>query len=65
MSCRKAVVPACRIQARARYDKIASTIPAAPLSREGGRGMNWKLIIIGGIVFWLVTNILGMFVTGI
>ena len=26
--------------------------------------MNWKLIIIGGIVFWLVTNILGMFVTG-
>ncbi|MGB5389538.1 MAG: hypothetical protein WBP10_05080 [Thermoanaerobaculia bacterium] len=27
--------------------------------------MNWKLIIIGGIVFWLVTNILGMFVTGI
>jgi len=27
--------------------------------------MNWKLIIIGGIVFWLVTNVLGMFVTGI
>ena len=27
--------------------------------------MNWRLIIIGGIVFWLVTNILGMFVTGI
>lgn len=25
--------------------------------------MNWKLIIIGGIVFWLVTNILGMFVS--
>ena len=27
--------------------------------------MNWKLIIIGGIVFWLVTNVVGMFVTGI
>jgi hypothetical protein len=26
--------------------------------------MNWKLVIIGGIVFWLVTNILGMLVTG-
>jgi len=27
--------------------------------------MNWKLVFVGGIVFWLVTNILGMFVTGI
>jgi hypothetical protein len=26
--------------------------------------MNWKLILIGGIVFWLVTNIFGMLVTG-
>lgn len=26
--------------------------------------MNWKLIIIGGLVFWLVTNILGYGVTG-
>ncbi len=26
--------------------------------------MNWKLIIIGGLVFWLVTNILGLGVTG-
>jgi hypothetical protein len=25
--------------------------------------MNWKLILIGGVIFWLVTNILGMFVT--
>ena len=27
--------------------------------------MNWKLIIIGGLVFWLVTNILGLGVTGL
>ena len=27
--------------------------------------MNWKLVLIGGIVFWLATNILGMFVTGL
>ena len=27
--------------------------------------MNWRLTLIGGVVFWLVTNILGMFVTGI
>ncbi len=27
--------------------------------------MNWKLIFVGGIVFWLVTNIVGMFGTGI
>ena len=26
--------------------------------------MNWKLIVIGGLVFWLVTNILGLGVTG-
>ena len=26
--------------------------------------MNWKLIIIGGLAFWLVTNILGLGVTG-
>ena len=26
--------------------------------------MNWKLIIIGGLVFWLVTNVLGLGVTG-
>jgi hypothetical protein len=26
--------------------------------------MNWKLIIVGAIVFWLVSNILGMAVTG-
>ena len=26
--------------------------------------MNWKLIIIGGLAFWLVTNILGFGVTG-
>lgn len=27
--------------------------------------MNWKAVIIGAIVFWLVTNIVGMFGTGI
>ena len=27
--------------------------------------MNWKAVIVGAIVFWLVTNIVGMFVTGI
>ena len=26
--------------------------------------MNWKLIVIGGLAFWLVTNILGLGVTG-
>ena len=26
--------------------------------------MNWKLVIIGGIAFWLVTNIVGLFGTG-
>lgn len=26
--------------------------------------MNRKLVLVGGIVFWLVTNVLGMFVTG-
>lgn len=26
--------------------------------------MNWKLIVIGGLVFWLVTNIVGLGVTG-
>lgn len=26
--------------------------------------MNWKLIVIGGVAFWLVTNIVGMFITG-
>ncbi len=25
--------------------------------------MNWQLILIGGVVFWLVTNIFSMFVT--
>ncbi|MFQ5741295.1 MAG: hypothetical protein ACE5JX_20040 [Acidobacteriota bacterium] len=27
--------------------------------------MNWKLVIIGGLAFWLVTNIVGMFGTGV
>ena len=26
--------------------------------------MNWKLIIVGGLAFWLVTNIVGFGVTG-
>lgn len=26
--------------------------------------MNWKLTLVGGVVFWLVTNVVGMFVTG-
>ena len=26
--------------------------------------MNWKAVVVGAIVFWVVTNILGMFVTG-
>lgn len=26
--------------------------------------MNWKLIIFGGLAFWLVTNVLGMLVSG-
>lgn len=26
--------------------------------------MNWKLVIIGGLVFWVVTTLVGMFVTG-
>ena len=26
--------------------------------------MNWKLIIIGGLAFWLVTNIVGFGITG-
>ena len=27
--------------------------------------MNWRLIIIGGLVFWVVTNIVGFGVTGL
>lgn len=27
--------------------------------------MNWKAVIIGGLVFWIVTNIVGMFGTGL
>ena len=26
--------------------------------------MNWKCIIVGAIVFFIVTNLLGMFVSG-
>ena len=26
--------------------------------------MNWKMIIIGGLAFWLVTDIVGIEVTG-
>lgn len=27
--------------------------------------MSWKLVIVGGLVFWVVTNIVGMFGTGL
>ena len=26
--------------------------------------MKWKLVLIGGVVFWLVTNVVGLFGTG-
>lgn len=26
--------------------------------------MNWKLTLVGGLVFWLVSNVIGWFVTG-